>query len=87
MALRVFTSILLVLSIFFMPFWLSVVLALAGMMYFRYYIEAVFVFLIGDLLYGAAEPKLYGVTFALSIMNLLLFICIEYIKPKLKYYS
>jgi len=69
-----------------MPFWFSVLVAIAGMMYFRYFLEAVILFLLGDLLYGAEEPKFFGITFVLTLLAIALLASIEYLKTRLKYY-
>jgi hypothetical protein len=68
-----------------MPFWLSVVLALAGMMYFSLFVEAVFLLLLSDVLYGAQEPKYFNMVFVSFIGGLVAFIIIELFKKKLRF--
>jgi len=86
MKLRILASIILLFSILFLPFWLSVILALAGMIYFSFFFEAVFIFFISDLLYGAKESRFFGIVFVSLIISLLLLILAEFFKKKLKFY-
>ena len=85
--LRILTSMLLLLSILFMPFWLSLILALAGMIYFAIFWEAVVLFFLSDLLYGIKEAKFSGAIFVSFILSIIILIAIEAVKKKLKFYS
>lgn len=87
MTLRILFSILLFISILFWPFWLSVILALGGMFYFNIFWEAIALFLLSDLLYGVKETKFSGVIFISFILAVLVFILIEILKKKLKFYN
>jgi len=87
MLLRILAFIVLLLSILFMPFWVSVILALAGMIYFSIFWEAVILFLLSDLLYGAREAKFSGVVFISFILSLVVLIIIEFMKKKIKFYE
>ena len=83
---RVCFSIALLISVIFGPFWLSVILAILGMMYFSFYVEAAVIFLVLDLLYGAREARFHGAVFISFIFSVALFILIELFKKKLKFY-
>ena len=69
-----------------MPFWVSVVLALAGMAYFSFFLEAVFLFFLSDLIYGTPEPKLFYTVFVSFFISFLFLIFVEFLKKRLKYY-
>ncbi len=84
MILRVIASLLLLTSILFWPFWISVILGLAFMAYFSLYVEAVFLFLLSDLLFGAVEAKLFGVLGVSFFVSIIFFVLIEIIKTKLR---
>ena len=86
MALRILASFLLLLSILFMPFWVSVILALVGMMYFNIFLEAVVLFFIADLLYGVEKTRFFGVFFLSFILSVILLVLVEILKKKLKFY-
>ncbi|OGJ01438.1 hypothetical protein A3G98_00800 [Candidatus Nomurabacteria bacterium RIFCSPLOWO2_12_FULL_37_8] len=86
MVFRILAFLVLLLSILFMPFWVSVILAFMGMVYFPLFLEAVFLFLLSDLLYGAREAKLGGMIFVSYIITVVVFILIEFLKKKLKFY-
>lgn len=82
MAFRVGFSIILLLSVLFLPFWVSVVLALAGMLAFPFFLEAVFLLFLSDLLYGAKEARFFSAVFISLITAVLFFIAVEFFKKK-----
>ena len=69
-----------------MPFWVSVILALFGMFYFNFFLEAVVLFLLSDLLHGASEPKFFGFVFISFIGSGIVLVLAEWIKNKLRFY-
>lgn len=87
MLYRILAAIILLLSVLFLPFWVSVILALAGMAYFPFFLEAVILFLLSDLLYGASEAKFFNITFVSFILALVCFIILELFKKKLRFNS
>jgi len=87
MALRILAFIILLISILFMPFWVSVILGLASMVYFSFFIEAVFLFLLSDLLYGTQQPRFFNMIFISFISALICFVILELFKKKLRFRS
>ncbi len=85
--LRILAAILLLFSILFMPFWVSVILALAGMIYFTMFWETLMLFLLSDVLYGAREAKFSGAIFVSFIASAVVLVIIEITKKKLKFYA
>lgn len=69
-----------------MPFWVSVVVALAGMIYFNIFWEAVILFFLSDLLYGTREAKFSSAIFISFITVMVILIIIEIVKKKVKFY-
>ena len=86
MMLRILASVVLLFSILFLPFWVSIILALAGMIYFRFFLEAVFMFLLSDLLYGVKEAKFFNIVFISLIVYALVLTGVEFVKRRLKFY-
>lgn len=84
MLLRILASLVLLLSILFMPFWLSVLLALGGMIYFSFFWESVVLFLLSDLLYGAGEARFSNIFFVSLIISFFALIIIELSKKKFR---
>ncbi len=84
--MRIAFSILLLFSILFMPFYISMFLALIGMAYFAFFIEAIFLFFLIDLLYGVKEIRYHNNIFLSLLIITIIFISIEIIKKKLKFY-
>jgi len=82
--MRILASIILLLSVLYMPFGVSVILGIAGMAYFPFFLEAVFLFLLSDLLYGTSEPKFFNMVFVSFGTALVCFIILELFKKKLR---
>ena len=85
--MRIAFSILLLFSIAFMPFWLSFILAFVGIAYFNFFIESIIIFFLMDLLYGIKEIKFYNNVFLSLLIIIFIFIIIEFMKKKLKFYN
>jgi hypothetical protein len=83
---RILASLVLLLSILFWPFWVSLILALAGIIYFNIFWEAMALFLLADLLFGAREVKWNGFIFTSFVLVSIVLIIAEITKKKLKFY-
>ncbi len=84
---RIFASILLFISVLFMPWWTTIILALVCMIYFHYFIEAIFLFLLSDVLFALPESVFFDIVFVSSIFATITMFTIEIIKKKLKFYN
>ena len=82
MAARIAYSAIVLLSVLFLPFWVSFLLAIVGMVFFPYYLEAVLILFISDLLYGAPETRFLNATFVALIFGAFLLILIEFLKKR-----
>ena len=87
MAFRISAALILLLSLLFFPFWISVLLGLAEIFYFRKFYEAVALFLLSDLLYGVKENRFWGITLVSFIVSLVCILGIELLKRRLKFYT
>lgn len=87
MVLRIISTIILILSILFLPLWMSTILALVCMIYFSIYFEAVLVFFLSDLLHGVREIRFFNIIFVSSIISAIVLLIIELVKKKLKFYD
>ena len=84
MIVRILASLVLLISVLFWPFWISIILALAGMIYFSFFWESVVLFLLSDLLFGASEAKFFNILFISTIISLIVLIVIELLKKKIR---
>ncbi|MFZ3011785.1 MAG: hypothetical protein WA060_02195 [Minisyncoccia bacterium] len=84
MVIRILASVLLLFSVLFMPFWVSVVLALMGAFYFRVFWEAIVLFFLSNLLYGVGDPS---VIFISLLIYITIITAIEMLKKKIKFYD
>jgi hypothetical protein len=80
MLLRISVSALILFSILFWPFWLSVILALVAMVYFPIFFEACVLFLLSDVLYGVSEAKFYGMVFVSFFISIVVLLLVEKLK-------
>lgn len=83
MVLRIFATIVLLLSILFMPFWITAILAILSMVYFSYFLEIVFLLFLSDILFGIHMGGFAGVTFMSFLISVLVFFTIEFIKKRI----
>lgn len=87
MAIRILAFIILLLSILFMPFWVSLILALAAMAYFSFFWESVLLFFLSDLLYGVKEIKFFNIYFVSFIVSFIILVVLELLKKKIRVYN
>lgn len=87
MALRISTFILILISILFFPFWVSVILAIGAIIYFKVFWEAIALFFISDLLFGAKEGRFFGITLVATLFATIMLLLVEFIKRKFKNYK
>ena len=80
MAFRVISIVLLLVSVFFAPWWFFVGLGILGAIFNKYYFEFVGVSFLSDILYGM--PGRFHITGILTtfVIALVLILVIEYIK-------
>ena len=86
MILRIATSLVILLSVLFMPFWLSIMLVIGAMVYFSFFIEGVILLFLSDLLYGIKGVAWGGSVFLGLIIGVLLLTVLEIAKRKVKFY-
>lgn len=87
MTLRILASFLLLSSVLFMPFWVSVTLALAGALYFNIFWEASLLFLLSDVLFGINKTDGSSLVLTSFFISLIILIIIEILKKKTKFYK
>ncbi len=85
--MRILASLLLLLSILFFPIWVSIPIAVVSMIYFNIFLEAIFLFLLSDLLFGVKEVRFFDITFISFIFSAIFLFLLEIFKRKLKFYN
>ena len=83
---RIFFSLILLFSILFLPFWFSIILGFFGIFYFSFFVEAVILMFLSDLLYGIQKEKFLNMYFISFLFFFLIIFVIEFIKKKIKFY-
>ena len=84
---RIIFTILLIIVVVFLPFWFYFLLTLFGIFYFKFYLEAFFVLLFSDLLYGVNIDKTFNIVFSQSLLVFIVLLIAEFIKKNSKFYK
>lgn len=87
MARRIIFDLLLLLSVLFGPFWLSVILALAGFFLFPKFWEGVILLFLSDLLFGIKTPGFWGMPYVSIFIGAIAFGLVEYLKKHIRFYK
>jgi hypothetical protein len=85
--LRILAFILLLLSVLFMPIYISALLCLLFMIYFSKFWEGTTAFLFSDLLHQVKDNKTFPILFLSFIISLLLLLTLEFLKKKFNFYQ
>ncbi len=80
---RIILDLILLLGIFYFPFWLTVAFSIALVLYFENYYEFIIAYFVIDLVYGTKEPKFFNIQYVLTIISLAIFFLIKFVKSKL----
>jgi len=81
---RLLFDIIVALSLFIAPWWLSVILALFGLFYFSFFIEFIMVGFIFDSLFGVRLQSFFNFYFIYTTAFGLFFILVESLKNRLR---
>ncbi len=77
---------ILTLSMLYLPFWVTGILSLGAMVYFRWFFEAIIIFFCIDMIFGAPVARFFHVHTALTLIGLVVLLLIEYLKTRLRTY-
>ena len=81
---RIITDVLLLVSLFVLPWWITLFVAFLLIFYFKLYFESIILAFFLDLLYS---PINFSGVYLLTIFTIILFIIIEVLKNKLFFVS
>ncbi|KKS44558.1 hypothetical protein A3I25_02015 [Candidatus Nomurabacteria bacterium RIFCSPLOWO2_02_FULL_42_17] len=84
---RILANIALLVAVLWLPFWVTVLLVLVGLFYFRNYYEALIALLLIDLIYGVPLARWGGWPLVSFSIGIVLFIGAEILKRRLKFYE
>jgi len=82
MAVRMVFTLILLLAVLFLPFWVSLVLAVVGMIFFGYFVEGIILLLFSDLLFSVPLARYEGNVFLSLLGATFLFVLIEFLKGR-----
>lgn len=75
-----------ILSMLYLPFWVTAVISVAAMVYFRWFFEAVIIFFCIDALFGAPSARFFHTYTAVTLLGLLTLCVVEYVKTRVRLY-
>ncbi len=84
--LRIIIDCILILSAFFVPWWIPMLGGLIAIVFFNSYYEIVVLGVILDSLYNASIPRFYQFQFVLTLTSILAVFCIGAIKERLRFH-
>jgi len=87
MALRIFINIILLLSIFYLPWWTTALLVLSGIFVFKNFYEGIFAGLLLDALYGTKTAEFMGVWFVFTTSFFVLYVLSTRLKKNIRIYE
>jgi hypothetical protein len=83
--LRIIYFLVFFLSGLIFPWWLTLLIGLLGFFLFSFYVEALFLGLFFDALYGGVGPSFFfGISFFYSLIFFVVFILCEIFKNKIR---
>lgn len=82
---RIVFNIFLVASVIYMPWWVTAVLAVAGVFMFKRFYEIVAVGVLMDLLYGVPAPRFFNFWFVFTIGSLAVYLAAMKVKESLRF--
>lgn len=86
MFIRIIADIFLFLGIFIFPFWLVFIFGLIFSFFFKNFYEFLIASVLLDVFYGGAKNLTYMIPFALSLVSLILYLIITWLKDRLLLY-
>ena len=84
--MRIALDLILFLSLFATPWWVSLIIALAGIFFFTHFYEIVVAGFIMDIVYGTPNASFFGIHFLSSIVAILLLVIGAFIKKRMIFY-
>jgi hypothetical protein len=80
--IRILISILIVISLFFLPWWFTALMLAAGIIFLPFYIEAILISLASDFIFGIPDSS---IPFLMTILSILLIIAVDIIKTRTRF--
>ncbi len=84
---RILLNIAIISSMFYLPWWVVIILALPGVFLFDGFYEIFFVGLLLDVLYGVKAEEFYGIWFVFTIIFTIIYITIKRLKKNIRFYE
>lgn len=82
---RAVYDLLVLISVFFLPFWITAILLIAGTILFPWFIELFFFSVLVDRLFGIPELRFFNFQYVVTVFALILFVIYQLIRPRLKH--
>ncbi len=82
---RILYTVGCLLSVFWTPFWVTIILASIGFYFFDWYVEGVLVLTLSDIFFGVPLMRFHGITVVGTLIGAILFAVIEALKRFTRY--
>lgn len=87
MIARVFADILIVISIFFFPLWISLIFVITALFYFKNFYEAAAAGVLIDMFYGVPLAKFFHIQWITTLLFLFAYFAVNYIKRYTRFHE
>lgn len=87
MAKRIFADIAIVGSIFFLNSWITLLLVIAGLFYFRNFYETIIAGIMIDALYGIPLERFFHIPYIATIMSIATYFIIDKLKERIRFHE
>jgi hypothetical protein len=82
--IRIVYDCILLLSVFFLPWYISLILGIIGLIYFENYVELLVSSFLIDSLYGVSGSRAFGFSFFHTVLGAFLFLVYGIIKDNVR---
>jgi len=84
MVYRVIYNILILISVFYVPFWIFLILLLIGLLIYRNFFEAIFWTILADNLFSLSRDIFFNFQYIYTLIILIMFLIINFFKKKIR---
>jgi len=83
MVKRIVATLLLLISFFIFPYWITLSLSVAFLFVFKNYWEVILVFLFADLVYSIPQPRFWNFEYSLTVFAVILYFVVFILRKNL----
>ena len=87
MVLRIFINIIILISVLYLPWWVTTTAVFTGFLIFKNFYEGIIAGFLLDTLYGAKISQFFGIWFVFTAVYFVGYVIIRRVKKNLRFYG